>query len=447
MSLKHHGRFRLSAISLALLGSFAAMQVSAQVSTYRPPVAATGSGGYLSPVAGGGYQSAPTPVANQPVLNADGSNPADVASSSPTNKSQTPTTGAIAKNKGSTTGNVGGSASGIQSADQANSPYAPGKFSGSANRIQTGLPLEGDGVPAIAGGRDPYASWPSAVSLAKPGVDPHSSYFKGTGVPEKGNDVSMDDIFAKHLEEVDKKPSKKDLSPIKAQLIQQTAASFGTQAGLAHRSYEINLALARQQEYLTKLYDFRLVMMEEGVLPPVLSEAQNAYKQNSDTEVRIAGVLYQIVTPSRIVSNAPIWQDYLVQPFTVPKLPDPQLLPHSDEESAIWDEWVKKGWIAGLQQGNLNFQDSLGRLTLDFKGMIRYRTLLDQGMITRAMVARSNLGVTGGGNEMAVDDQIFRITDKAALVKDDKQWHLTGRTLDPLHPSRAPLPAFSTGDR
>ena len=54
--------------------------------------------------------------------------------------------------------------------------------------------------------------------------------------------------------------------------------------------------------------------------------------------------------------------------------------------------------------------------------MLTYKILLKQGLITPTVVASSNLGVTGGGNEMSINDQIYRITDHAQLDSNTKNW-------------------------
>ena len=57
-------------------------------------------------------------------------------------------------------------------------------------------------------------------------------------------------------------------------------------------------------------------------------------------------------------------------------------MPRDDEEREYWAEYVEKGWKYGYEQADEVFREDLARLESDFQGMIRYRALLAQGMIS-----------------------------------------------------------------
>ena len=99
----------------------------------------------------------------------------------------------------------------------------------------------------------------------------------------------------------------------------------------------------------------------------------------------------------------------------------------------VWNFYLKRGWEDGLQQANDIFSANLSRLKRDFTGMILYRKLLAQGIITSPTISKADLGVTGDANAIRVNDEIMRITAHAALQPDSQKWNpvLTNGNLNP----------------
>jgi defect-in-organelle-trafficking protein DotC len=54
--------------------------------------------------------------------------------------------------------------------------------------------------------------------------------------------------------------------------------------------------------------------------------------------------------------------------------------------------------------------------------MLLYRKLLTQRMISPPFVARTELGVTGDGSDMRINDQVLRIVELPKLQTNTKQW-------------------------
>jgi defect-in-organelle-trafficking protein DotC len=228
-------------------------------------------------------------------------------------------------------------------------------------------------------------------------------------------------IYSDQLRKADK-DAKSEVPPIRAEAIQSAAAAFGAQAGLASRADKINKALASKSTYYDKVFDFNALQLEPGFLPPVISEGRDAYNQPNDDEVRASDTIYKIEFPARLVNVVPRWQQYLPVAFTNPTLPDSSLLPKNKAEKELWDDWAKKGWEQGFEQADNVFAANRGRLKRDFEGMIRFKRLYEQGLVVKPTLARSELGVTGGGDEMAVGDRLIKITTKAQLNPDAKRW-------------------------
>lgn len=207
--------------------------------------------------------------------------------------------------------------------------------------------------------------------------------------------------------------------------IQVAAASLGSQAGLLARSEQIQQALSTRALEYDKAFNFGSLMLETGFLPPVISEGRNSYNQPNDNEARASDWIFKIERPARIVSATPTWRTYLLGNNTPPVKPDTSVLPKTKQEKEMWDTWADKGWNEGAHLADQNFEANLARLKQDFNGMIRFKILYEQGLVSKPRLARATLGVTGGGDEMAIGDRIIRITEKAALDANIKNWITT----------------------
>ena len=88
----------------------------------------------------------------------------------------------------------------------------------------------------------------------------------------------------------------------------------------------------------------------------------------------------------------------------------------------VWNRFIREGWQNGIQQANAIFAANLNRLRRDYNGMVLYRKLLAQGMVSAPFVAKADLGVTGDSKEMRIDDRILRITAHSELQTDSSKW-------------------------
>ncbi len=213
-----------------------------------------------------------------------------------------------------------------------------------------------------------------------------------------------------------------NISKIRYDALKEIAMSVGAQSGLAWEAVRINQILDKDERNLDQIFNFRLLLLDNNVLPPVLNEGRKALNLDSPETIRLADQVLKIESPPRFVTAPPTWREYLYMNFTPPEKPDNSLLPRNQAERDIWNEGVLQGWKDGIAQANSIFSANLGRLKRDFNGMILYRRLLAQNMVTPPYVAKTELGVTGDENEMRVNDQVLRITATSRLVPDSKKW-------------------------
>lgn len=216
--------------------------------------------------------------------------------------------------------------------------------------------------------------------------------------------------------------TKTELSQIRSKSLQDSAMSIGAQGGLAYASRQINEQMEKDRKYLESIFNFNAMLLSHGVLPPVLEEGDNTLNLADPNTIRVSDRTYKIVQQARFVTTAPNWRDYLWLSYAKPTLPDKTLLPKNAEEQKVWREGIKTGWEKGLQQAYNIFQQNLARIKRDFRGMVLYRKLLQEKMISPPFVSRTELGITGDGSDMHVNDQVLRIVELPQLQTNSHNW-------------------------
>lgn len=212
------------------------------------------------------------------------------------------------------------------------------------------------------------------------------------------------------------------LSSLRSRSLKDTAMSLGAQGSLAWSSTEINRWLETEKKYLDSIFNFNALMLEHGVLPPVLEVGDDSLNLADPNTIRVADRTYKIVQQAKFSTTPPNWREYLWLGYSKPPLPDRTLLPRSSAEQKIWREGIRAGWDKGVEQAYSIFHQNLARLKRDFNGMLLYRKLLTERMISAPYVARTELGITGDGNDMRINDQVLRIVEHPQLQTNSKGW-------------------------
>lgn len=212
------------------------------------------------------------------------------------------------------------------------------------------------------------------------------------------------------------------LSNIRKKALEDTAMSLAAQGSLACTSEKINQRLQHDKWHLETIYNFNGMMLSHGVLPPVLVQGDHSLNLDDPTTIRVADRTYKIVQQARFATTPPNWREYLWMAFNKPEVPHRVLLPKNEEEREIWRKAVRLGWEKGIIQAQSIFQQNLARLKRDYQGMILYRKLLEEKMVSAPYVSRTELGVTGDGSDMRINDQVLRITELPQLQTDSRDW-------------------------
>ncbi len=214
---------------------------------------------------------------------------------------------------------------------------------------------------------------------------------------------------------------------IRADALREGALSYGARGGLAFRTFEIQRHLAEYDTSMSKAFDFSrlLIPAPSGLLiePPVVNEAQHAVLVKTGGQAAaVADRIYHINRNARIVTAARNWRLYLERDWGRVDQPPDILLPRDDQERIAWRAYVQQGWDEGIKQAEETYEADIDRMTADFIGMVRYRELLAQGMISPPFALADDRGITGGGADMRVGDRGVTITGPAQLIPQGTQW-------------------------
>lgn len=205
------------------------------------------------------------------------------------------------------------------------------------------------------------------------------------------------------------------------------AISFGARSGLARQTYEIRRSLGNHHMSLSRTFDFRRLLIPgpSGMMiePPIVTEALHNTLINGDGQVAaVSDRVLSILRNARIVTAPRDWHQYLERSWGDVELPPQVLLPRNNDERTKWRQWVAIGWDMGVQQADEIFQLDLDRMTRDFSGMVRYRELLAQGMISEPYAMYEDRGITGDGNQLLIGDRTVKITGPAELEARPERW-------------------------
>lgn len=279
------------------------------------------------------------------------------------------------------------------------------------NKIKTTI-LAGSILLAFSGAVSAQTTYPG-LNFPKPQIDNMQT----------GKSVKMEDLMSSKISSSGAL-NKDEVSEMRKQALVEIASAIGASAGLNSKMQEYKLEVDKKAAELDRLFDFSKMTIDNGVLAPVLTEGLANYAQQSDDQIRISDKIYKIEASAKFVSVYPTWRSYVRFSFPSFERPPESYLPKNDTEKKIWDEAIKNGWKSGEIQASRIFEASFARLERDYMGMIKYKTLLAQGLITPTIIAKQNLGVTGGGREMAINDQVFRITDHSSLNPNQGDWRV-----------------------
>ncbi|APO88907.1 type IV secretory system conjugative DNA transfer family protein (plasmid) [Xanthomonas campestris pv. olitorii] len=232
------------------------------------------------------------------------------------------------------------------------------------------------------------------------------------------------------------------LSDLRVQMLTEAGKTVGFRGGMAARARVLRDALNACAERLDTIFQFSPLINRNGTIPPVIVEARDLSSFSPD-QIRTANRVYKIEKEERFVSVPPTWRDYLFVGLPIKggvDLPTFETRPKDGKEETVWRDAVKKGWNAGQQQADAILAANFNRLTRDYAGMLRYSTLVQEGMISTTRVAESRQTVTGDGRQLMLGDMLRRVTSRATFETNPNNWRPTVNRGEQPAPKVAPVP-------
>ena len=208
--------------------------------------------------------------------------------------------------------------------------------------------------------------------------------------------------------------------------MRDAAISYGMQSGLARRGYELGRMMERYGRELDRVYRFdRLVISQDGFLvaPPVVVETTEAFRRNTEGDrAATARRVLRIERQAEVLGSAPGWRRYFDREWKAADPPSEVLFPRTREEERLWRGWVREGWADGRRLAEETFAADLDRLDRDFNGIVTWRILEAQQMVTRPELEVRERPVVGGGTLMRVGERELVIRARARLNPVSEDW-------------------------
>lgn len=211
---------------------------------------------------------------------------------------------------------------------------------------------------------------------------------------------------------------------IRDNMLMETALSVGAQNGLLYRTKQLEKLIEQHSSTLNRIFAFNRLMLSGNVLPPVIVETKSKLDLHGSDVFHYASKTFEIIQQAKFVTAPPTWHQYLHLEHKKVEDLNPSLLPQNRLEKKLWLKYIRKGWLEGIKQADDIIINNLHKLSRDFNGMLMYQSLLKQNIVSPPYVATRDLGITGGGNNLNVDEKLLRITSLPTLNNDPNSWKM-----------------------
>ncbi|MFW5721615.1 MAG: type IV secretory system conjugative DNA transfer family protein [Bacteroidota bacterium] len=246
--------------------------------------------------------------------------------------------------------------------------------------------------------------------------------------------ISSSTVFASDkdeiLSEIINEPEKyaqesysNEFADLRPKSIIQAAQTIGFQKGVEWRYNQIIKNVEKNESDINRIFDFGQLTMDNGrLLPPVIVEGNkgvNIESRDTSTEVEVS---YRILKDARIISVPPTWRDYLYYEYKASEVINPAVLPKNDEEQEIWEKHVASYFQRGIEHADRIFQRNLNKMTRDFKGILSFKILAEQNMVSLPILSEGKVGVVVEDKTLDVDQRVFRITKDGTFNNKVDTW-------------------------
>lgn len=212
---------------------------------------------------------------------------------------------------------------------------------------------------------------------------------------------------------------------LRFQALRISAIEYGSEAGFYWQAHQFDRYLRHHENNLDRIFDFSPLMIKDDggrlLQPAVISESVRVARVSDNGQaIRTVAHHYRVLQPARFALQPPTWRDYL--PVHAQQPQQRLMVKPKSKELEQWREFVIEGFRAGVQQADLTIRSNMAMLARDLAGMVRYHILLQQGLVASPKIDSVYHGVTGGGQEMAIEDRVLTIRIPAALNSNSEEW-------------------------
>lgn len=222
---------------------------------------------------------------------------------------------------------------------------------------------------------------------------------------------------------------------VRLKAMAQYAKTVAIRSGLRSRINNINEVLKANERNLDAIYDFQPLMIQDRVVPPVISEAVDLYNQPNAHQINIAKKRFKIERQARFASTAVNWREYLQFPLEASAFEKygyiaGDMKPQNKLELQVWHDATLEGWEMGVNQANNILKQALDRLNRDYIGMVRFHQFVMQGKLSMPVITQYKINDTNDGSTMVVDEDLLRITVLPTFNSEGNITHLPQHELD-----------------
>ena len=216
------------------------------------------------------------------------------------------------------------------------------------------------------------------------------------------------------------------IEPLRRTMLHDAAYMIGFRGGWQNKSVTLEKILEEHSDVLDTFFQFATLINQDGVLPPVITEAQDA-SSISDDQIRTAGRIYTIVRDERFVSVPPTWRDYLYAGFATDAHAEVEksgVYPKEEAEKALWNESIRTGWEEGQKEALHILDQNFNRVVRDYVGMLNYQTLIQKNMVAAPVVdtAYETLDADPDAKKIKVDNTLKVITQGVSFNHETGEW-------------------------
>lgn len=205
-------------------------------------------------------------------------------------------------------------------------------------------------------------------------------------------------------------------------IIYNEAVRYGAQVALRNTLLEFQSHIRKESSSLEANYNFSNYMLHKNtIIPPIININQDGVTFSDDKFSKF-DFRYSITSQARFTDRVPNYRDYLT--FQEYSVRDPSVfnIPLTQNELTYWMNGIFDGWKRGDVQAEIEIDNAISRLKLDFLGMVRYHMLRKKNMVSEPVVSKSTLGLSGDQKSIDIGVVNFVIDGAPVFELDMNNW-------------------------